>query len=523
MKTKETILNDAQRCLMCHLPACDRACPTGTEPSGIIQSLHLENEEGARRQAAARTQCLTCEVPRCEQACARKHTDHALHIREICRTLVAEASHSCTLRTVDELPAQTPDLALSFCGVRCQNPFFLASSPVASSFDMCRRAFDAGWAGISYKTISFYHSREVSPRFDSLPASRPATFGGFKNLEQLSPRPAEENFDILSRLKAEYPEKVIIASIMGQTEEEWTRLARMAEEAGADLIECNFSCPQMVRQGLGSDIGQDPELIALYTRATRQGSRLPVIAKMTPNIGNMEPPAIAAIANGADALAAINTIKSITRIHTGNFSSYPDIAGRSAVGGYSGRAVKPIALRFVRDLAAYPPLAGVPLFGIGGITTWRDALDFLLLGCTAVQVCTAVMEYGYRIIHHLTEGLSTYMQQQGYRSVDELRGLALPHIVPPEQLDRNRRLHAVIHRRHCIGCGRCHLSCQDGGHQAIRLEGLRPEVDKSRCVGCGLCTLVCPTGACRLEEETSVEADTRSRKPISGLRKIPHI
>lgn len=522
MKTKETILNDAQRCLMCHLPACDRACPAGTEPSGIIQSLHLENEEGARRQAAARTQCLTCEVPRCEQACARKHTDHALHIREICRTLVAEASHSCTPRTVDELPAQTPDLALSFCGVRCQNPFFLASSPVASSFDMCRRAFDAGWAGISYKTISFYHSREVSPRFDSLPASRPATFGGFKNLEQLSPRPAEENFDILSRLKAEYPEKVIIASIMGQTEEEWTRLARMAEEAGADLIECNFSCPQMVRQGLGSDIGQDPELIALYTRATRQGSRLPVIAKMTPNIGNMEPPAIAAIANGADALAAINTIKSITRIHTGNFSSYPDIAGRSAVGGYSGRAVKPIALRFVRDLAAYPPLAGVPLFGIGGITTWRDALDFLLLGCTAVQVCTAVMEYGYRIIHHLTEGLSTYMQQQGYRSVDELRGLALPHIVPPEQLDRNRRLHAVI-RRHCIGCGRCHLSCQDGGHQAIRLEGLRPEVDKSRCVGCGLCTLVCPTGACRLEEETSVEADTRSRKPISGLRKIPHI
>lgn len=337
---------------MCHLPACDRACPTGTEPSGIIQSLHLENEEGARRQAAARTQCLTCEVPRCEQACARKHTDHALHIREICRTLVAEASHSCTLRTVDELPAQTPDLALSFCGVRCQNPFFLASSPVASSFDMCRRAFDAGWAGISYKTISFYHSREVSPRFDSLPASRPATFGGFKNLEQLSPRPAEENFDILSRLKAEYPEKVIIASIMGQTEEEWTRLARMTEEAGADLIECNFSCPQMARQGLGSDIGQDPELIARYTRATRQGSRLPIIAKMTPNIGNMELPAMAATANGADALAAINTIKSITRIHTGNFSSYPDIAGRSAVGGYSGRAVKPIALRFVRDLAA---------------------------------------------------------------------------------------------------------------------------------------------------------------------------
>ena len=279
---------------------------------------------------------------------------------------------------------------------------------------------------------------------------------------------------------------------------EWTVLARMAEEAGADLIECNFSCPQMAKQGLGSDIGQDQDLIALYTRATRKGSRLPIIAKMTPNIGNMELPAMTAIANGANSLAAINTVKSITRINTENFSSYPDIGGQSAVGGYSGQAVKPIALRFIRDLASYPPLKGIPLFGIGGITTWQDALDFILLGCTALQVCTSVMEYGYRIIDHLKEGLSIYMKQHDIASLDELRGLALPNLVQPEQLDRERKLHCEIDSRRCIHCGRCYISCLDGGHQAIGWEKRTPMIDKSLCVGCGLCTLVCPTEAISL-------------------------
>lgn len=502
-------MNDAQRCLMCYMPACDRACTAGANPSGIIQSLHMENEEGAIARLYGDTGCLTCEDPKCEKACTRRNIDHAVQIREICRTLKAMesdrnkgAEHAVDgVSGTDAGRKDSTGLSVNFCGVHCDNPFFLASSPVASSLDMCRRAFDAGWAGVSYKTISFYRSQEVSPRFDSLPATRPSSFSGFKNLEQLSPYTAEENFEILHRLKSEYPDKVVIASIMGQSVDEWTRLAKMAEEAGADMIECNFSCPQMAKQGLGSDIGQDPELIAIYTRATRQGSCLPVIAKMTPNTGNMEMPAIAATANGASALAAINTIKSITRINPDNRSSYPDIDGKSAIGGYSGRAVKPVALRFIRDLAAYPPLAGIPIFGIGGITTWRDALDFLLLGCTAVQVCTSVMEYGYRIIDHLKEGLSIYMQQHGCRSVNDLRGLALLHIVAPEKLNRTRRLNASIDRSLCIACGRCYLSCLDGGHQAIRWEGRHPEIDPEHCVGCGLCTLVCPVEACRLNEK----------------------
>lgn len=499
MESNGRILIDAQRCLMCHRPVCDKACPEDVAPAGVIQSLHMENTAGARLRVATHAQCLTCEDARCEKACARGRIDQAIRIREICRTLGTELVPTEQIHKPET--AIRPRLDTDFCGVKCENPFFLASSPVASSYEMCCRAFDLGWAGVSYKTISFYQSREVSPRFDSLPASRSAPFSGFKNLEQLSPRPAEENFEILRRLKTSYPEKVVIASVMGQNQEEWTQLARMAEEAGADMIECNFSCPQMAKQGLGSDIGQDPELISLYTQAARRGSSLPIIAKMTPNLGNMELPGMAAIANGADALAAINTIKSITRIDTDNYSSYPDIAGRSAVGGYSGPGVKPIALRFVRDLASYPPLAGVPLFGIGGIATWRDALDFLLLGCTALQVCTAVMEYGYRVIDHLKEGLLLYMLEKGISTPEELRGSALSRIVAPEKLDRTRTLRCEPVRDLCIGCGRCYLSCLDGGHQAIRWEGSRPNVDEATCVGCGLCTLVCPTGACRLIEK----------------------
>lgn len=492
MRKNRTITADAARCLMCYEPICSTACPAGVRPGEIVQALHLKNENGACLRLADKEACLRCEDAKCEKACARGRVDHAIRIQDICR-------HVAQMESEPSVGKQA-DLSVDLCGVRCENPFFLASSPVAASPEMCARAFDAGWAGVAYKTISFYQSREVSPRFDALPGERSFPFSGFKNLEQLSTRTAEENFEILRRLKEQYPEKVIIASIMGRDCDEWTTLARMAEEAGADLIECNFSCPQMAKHGLGSDIGQSPELISLYTQATRKGSRLPILAKMTPNLGNMEPPAQAAINAGADALAAINTVKSITRIKADNFSSYPDVGGRSAVGGYSGQAVKPIALRFVRDLASYPPLKGVPLCGIGGITTWRDALDFLLLGCTALQVCTSVMEYGYRIIDHLKEGLSDYMQQQGIASLEELRGRALPNLVQPEQLDRSRKLHCEVDRSYCIHCGRCYVSCRDGGHQAIEWEKRSPVIDQTLCVGCGLCTLVCPTEAISLAE-----------------------
>lgn len=299
---------------------------------------------------------------------------------------------------------------------------------------------------------------------------------------------------------------------MGQSEEEWTRLAEMTEEAGADIIECNFSCPHMTAEGLGSDVGTNPELVFRYTRAVKAGTRLPVLAKMTPNLGNMEIPAMAAVGAGADGIAAINTVKSIMNINLSSFSSGPDVLGRSSVGGYSGKAVKPIALRFIRDLKASPCLANVPVSGMGGIETWRDGAEFLAMGCTNLQVTTSVMQYGYRIIRDLKEGLEYYLAQGGFHSVKELIGKALPQIIPAEQLERTSICYPKFDRKGCISCGRCCISCYDGGHQAIRMDEKSGKVilDADKCVGCHLCMLVCPAGA--IEPGIRLEKKRRSEQ-----------
>lgn len=242
----------------------------------------------------------------------------------------------------------SPDLAIDFCGIRCANPFILASSPVAHNYEMCVRALEAGWAGICFKTISFYPIHEVSPRFDQMEVDG-VPFIGFKNMEQLSEASVEENFDTLYRLKQRYPDKLIISSIMGRTDDEWTRLAQYSTQAGADIIECNFSCPQMTQEGMGSDVGQNPELVRRFTAATRRGTHLPILAKMTPNIGQMTPVALAAHEGGATGIAAINTIKCITRIDEKALTARPVVCGLSSVSGYSGKAVRPIALRFIHE------------------------------------------------------------------------------------------------------------------------------------------------------------------------------
>ena len=319
---------------------------------------------------------------------------------------------------------------------------------------------------------------------------------GLKNIEQISDHTLKENLGYLKRLKEDYPSKVIIASIMGQKEEEWTRLAALMEEAGADIIECNFSCPQMVGEGLGSDVGTDPELVAAYTAATKRGTKLPVLAKMTPNITRMEIPARAAVRAGADGLAAINTIKSVMNINLESFVSEPVVDGKSAVGGYSGKAVKPIALRFIHDLKKEEGLKDVTVSGMGGIETWRDAAEFMALGCETVQVTTAVMQYGYRIIEDMIGGMTDYLKRIGADSVKEITGKALPELVPTEEINRHSVEYPKFLRQNCVGCGRCCISCYDGGHQALRLdENRHPVLNPSKCVGCQLCRLVCPAGA----------------------------
>ena len=386
-------------------------------------------------------------------------------------------------------------MRINFCDIVCENPFFLASSAICTNYEMVARALEAGWGGVFYKTISKQDIREVSPRFDAV-SKEGTPFVGFRNMEQLSENVYTEDFEILRRLKENYPNKIIIASIMGQTEEEWIELAKMAQDAGCDAVELNFSCPQMKLTGLGSDIGQNKELILFYTSFVKDAVSIPVIPKMTPNITNMAMPALASFYGGASGISAINTIKSIT------MSREAEVSEKKTVSGYSGKAVKPIALRMIYEITGNPILykAGIEkhidVSGIGGIETWRDALEFIQLGCRNVQVCTAVMQYGYRIIDDLTLGLQHYMQERGVTELKDLVGEELKNFVLPHDLDRETMVFPKIDREKCIGCGRCYVSCTDGGHQAIAFgEDRKPKIVGTKCVGCHLCRLVCPTGA----------------------------
>ena len=494
MSKKMNIYEEASRCLLCQDAPCTKACKTG-DPARAIRAIRFDNHKPALQWVK---DCSDADLERAEQACI--HYNWPIRIKEMLRSINRD--------DVDD--SHYPSLAIDFCGIKCENPFFLASSAVCTNYDMVASAFDAGWAGVFYKTICLQEIKEVSPRFDAMHNN--ATHGdfyGFRNMEQLSENPVEEDFRILRQLKQNYPTKVVIASIMGQTEEEWVRLAKMAEEAGCDAVELNFSCPQMKHKGMGSDVGQSPELVKTYTACVKQSVKIPVIPKMTPNITHIAEPAAACVEAGADAISAINTIKSVTM----TFDS--EVSGQRTISGYSGRAVRPIALRHVLELAQMQtlnsPLGDVRrrfaceelstlnlhLSGIGGIETWRDALEFIQLGCSNVQVCTAVMQYGYRIIDDLILGLQRYMVKRGVSELSELVGERLEKFLNPDHLDRDTIIYPKFDKEQCIGCGRCEISCNDGGHQAIVFdhETRRPRLVGTKCVGCHLCRLVCPTGA----------------------------
>ena len=479
---------EVSKCLLCHDPVCTGACPDGMPVGKIMRSLYFENFLGASH-LLHNNRCESCSAP-CESACVLAGSNIAVNINDIFNT-VSKAE--------DLLPGhmtEKTDLSTEICGIRLENPFMLSSSVVGSTYDMCRRAFEAGWAGVSFKTICSFPQHETSPRFSSI-RSHSNSFCGFKNIEQLSDHSVEENMEIFRRLREEFPEKVIIASIMGQNEEEWTSLAEKCEKAGASLIECNFSCPNMESDDLGITIGQSEELIERFTRAVKRGTSLPVLAKLTPNITDMVPMALAAKRGGADGIAAINTINSITGVDIDTLVAEPDVQGRSMVGGYSGPAVKPIALRFISDLSRCDELSSMHISGMGGIETWRDALEFILMGAGSLQVTTSVMQYGYRIIDDLVEGLAEYMMCKNIKSVSSLVGAASKTVVDRDRIERGTIVFPVIKKDLCIGCGRCYISCRDGGHQALEIdpETRIPRLIGAKCVGCHLCKEVCPLEA----------------------------
>lgn len=388
------------------------------------------------------------------------------------------------------------DLSIDYLGVRCENPFFLSSSPVGSNYEMVAKAFETGWGGVFYKTIGIFVADECSPRFDHV-KKEGMPWLGFKNMEQISDKPTEVNFENMYKLKKAYPEKIMVASIMGSNEEEWRKLAKMCDEVGVDLIEGNFSCPQMTSHAMGSDVGSNPDLVRAYSKAVAETTKIPFIAKMTPNITDMTIPAIAAMEGGAKGISAINTIKSITNIDLENMTAMPVVNGKSSISGYSGAAVKPVALRFIAQMLQHEKLKNVPMSGIGGIETWRDCLEFLLLGCRNLQVTTSVMQYGYRVVEDMSNGLMHWMDERGYEKLDDFIGMALGNVIPAEDLNRDFKILPYFNDKKCVGCGRCYISCYDAGHQAIdwNAEKRRPELN-DKCVGCHLCLNVCPVANC---------------------------
>jgi dihydropyrimidine dehydrogenase (NAD+) subunit PreA len=400
------------------------------------------------------------------------------------------------------------DLTSDFAGIRSPNPFWVASGPPSNTAHQAHRAFEAGWGGVVWKTIG-EPVVNVSSRYSALNLGT-VRMAGFNNIELISDRSPEANFREIAEVKRRWPRHAVIASLMVDTRERWHEFVKRSADSGADGIELNFGCPHgMCERGMGSAVGQNPEVAEIIVGWVMEAATIPVIVKLTPNITNVVHAARAAKRAGANAISLINTINSITNVNLDTLVPEPFVAGRSSHGGYCGPAVKPIALNMVHACAA-DPAVNLPISGIGGIGTWRDAAEFVALGASTLQVCTAIMHHGFRIVEDMADGLSAYLDSKGMRSLADLRGRAVDQVGDWKTLDLNYRRVARIDHATCIGCNLCYIACEDGAHQCIDLVdstpyGLGPGrvpgkpvplVREADCVGCNLCSLVCPVDGC---------------------------
>lgn len=386
------------------------------------------------------------------------------------------------------------DLSIDFCGVKFKNPFLLSSSPVSNSAEMVGRAFDAGWAGVAYKTV-------VSDRLPIIhPSPRMKDYSyhndrliGLQNVEQTSDRGLDVNLRDIKYLKKHWPSHIVMASIMGFSNQEWADLAIACTDAGADMLELNFSCPHMTVEGAGAKVGQVYQLVQQFTETVRKVTNLPLVAKMTPNITDMNVPALYAKMGGADAISAINTVKGLSGIDIDKLAPSLNVFGKGSVSGYSGPAVKPIGLRYVSDLARNKDLQ-LPISGMGGVETWIDALEYILLGASTIQVTTGIIHYGYGMVEDLKEGLSDYMISKGVSKVSDLVGKALPSLCETDAFDLKRQGIAKYDLDKCIGCGQCYVVCHDAGGQALDWDSnkRRPIPLEDKCLSCMICSFVCP-------------------------------
>ncbi len=414
------------------------------------------------------------------------------------------------------------DLRNTFAGIKSPNPFWLASAPPTDKAYNVHRAFEAGWGGVVWKTLGEDGPPVVNvngPRYGAL-LTPDRKLLGFNNIELITDRPLQTNLDEIREVKRLWPDRALVVSLMVPcTEEAWKAILARVEDTGADGVELNFGCPHgMSERGMGAAVGQVPAYIQMVTAWCKGHSKLPVIVKLTPNVADIRPPALAAKAGGADAVSLINTINSIMGVDPATLTMSPATGGRGSHGGYCGPAVKPIALHMVAEIARAPQTAGLPISGIGGVGNWRDALDHIALGATNVQVCTAAMTYGFKIVQEMIDGLSAYMDTMGYTTTAAFQGRALPSITDWQYLNLNAISKAVIDQASCIQCGRCHIACEDTSHQAITAskDGRRHfEVKEDECVGCNLCVTVCPVPECiTLRTLQPGEVDARTGQPV---------
>ena len=412
------------------------------------------------------------------------------------------------------------NLQSDFIGIKSPNPFWLASAPPTDKSYNVRRAFDAGWGGVVWKTVGEEGPPIVNvngPRYGAIWGADRRLLG-LNNLELITDRPLEINLQEMKEVKRDYPDRALIASIMVPcVEEAWKKILPLVEDTGADGVELNFGCPHgMSARGMGAAVGQVPEYIEMVTRWVKQYTRMPCIVKLTPNITDILKPAEAALSGGADAVSLINTISSITSVNLDLFAPEPTIGTKGTHGGYCGPAVKPIALNMIADIARSPNTSGLPISGIGGVTTWRDAAEFMVMGAGNVQVCTAAMTYGFKIVEEMISGLSDWMDEKQITSTSDIVGKAIPNYTDWQYLNLNYVAKAKINQDLCINCGRCFAACEDTSHQAISMSDDRKfTVIDEECVACNLCVNVCPVDNCITMEPMNVgDIDPRTGKTI---------
>ncbi len=419
------------------------------------------------------------------------------------------------------------DLRTEFVGIKSPNPFWLASAPPTDKEYNVVRAFKAGWGGVVWKTLG-----EDPPIVNTASRYGAMHLGddkmiGFNNIELITDRPLEVNLREIKQVKRDWPDRALVVSLMVPCEEmPWARILKRVEETGADGVELNFGCPHgMSERGMGSAVGQVPEYVEMVARWCKAHTRMPVLVKLTPNVTNILGPARAAKAGGADGVSLINTINSITSVDLDLMAPTPTVDGKGTHGGYCGPAVKPIALHMVAEIARDRQTQGLPISAIGGIATWRDAAEFVALSAGTVQVCTAAMHYGFRIVDDMIDGLANWMDSKGYARIDDFRGRAVPNVTDWQFLNLNYKTVARIDQDLCIRCGLCHIACEDTSHQAIAAERhdgqRRYRVIDAECVGCNLCQHVCPVPDCisMIEVDTGKPYLNWTQHPQNPMRK----